>query len=332
MTSVREFLFIYGGYNFTTFAHYNDFLSYNTISCVWKRYQLPHEKQDTCVHSSICSDGKFVYLFGGSYGFPGSRQNNTLVSFDITNETWEILFHHTDVCDQNTPPPMYRNLLFYHKGSLYVLGGCDRSLVLDTMYKFCLQTLTWSLVVQNGLKPQRLIGGTVYENQIYLFESLEPEINRFREVSIFDFSTHTWTKRETIAKNQQYPDTRICESFAFSKNFGWISGGNIMTTYRPFYDIWKIDLQNLEWLKADYTLGIGIFDHCTSIVDDCYLFSFGGQMGETDRDNTFRKIIIRPPTLYRRCLETVSRSLNVKSLRMALPPSILDDLNLNSNS
>ncbi|KII74852.1 Tip elongation aberrant protein 1 [Thelohanellus kitauei] len=168
MTSIREFLIIYGGYDNNTGEERNELWSYNTISDVWKRYPTPIGIKDTCLSSSICSVGNIVYLFGGDcFEEDDYRQGNSLVSFNLTNGSWEILYSNTDDYDDNTPPPMCGNLLFYHKQSLYVLGGFHGSVNIDKMYKFCLNTATWSIVAQNGVKPtfDSQIFGTVFKNK-----------------------------------------------------------------------------------------------------------------------------------------------------------------------
>ncbi|KII72818.1 Kelch domain-containing protein 3 [Thelohanellus kitauei] len=168
ITSVAEFLIIYGGYEKSTGSECNDLWSYNRISDIWKRYQTPIEIKDTSLSSSICSVGNLVYIFGGD-GFDDHdyRQTNSLVSFNLKNSNWEILYPHTDDYDEQRPPPMCGNLLFHHNGSLYVLGGLHGSMNLDTMYKFCLKSLTWSLISQNGDKPtfDGQLYGTVCNNK-----------------------------------------------------------------------------------------------------------------------------------------------------------------------
>ncbi|KII72337.1 Kelch domain-containing protein 4 [Thelohanellus kitauei] len=167
MTSVREFLIIYGGYENNTGEECNEIWSYNTIRGEWKRHKKPIGIKDTCISSSICSDGKLVYIFGGEGFNDGYQQTNSILSFDITNATWDIVYPHTTDYDLNTPPPMCENLFLYHKRSLYVLGGFHDNLYHDKIYKFCLKSSTWSLIEQNGLKPSFVhqIYGTVYKNQ-----------------------------------------------------------------------------------------------------------------------------------------------------------------------
>ncbi|KII62216.1 Tip elongation aberrant protein 1 [Thelohanellus kitauei] len=168
MTSLREFLIIYGGYENSICAECNELWAYNTISDVWKRYKTPIEIKDTPLSSSICSAGNIVYVFGGnSIDDDDYRQTNSVVSFDLNNNRWEILYPHTDDNDENTPPPMCSNLLFYHNGSLYVYGGYHGSCILNKMYKFCLKTSTWSLLSQKGDKPNFdcQLFGTAYDNK-----------------------------------------------------------------------------------------------------------------------------------------------------------------------
>ncbi|KII71142.1 Nitrile-specifier protein 3 [Thelohanellus kitauei] len=261
MTSVREFLIIYGGYDTKNHTECNELWRYDTIRGVWKRYQPPIEIKDRCVFSTICTLGNLVYIFGGESFNNIHRQTNCLVSFDISNAAWKILSPHIDEYDENTPPPMSRNLLCSNKGSLYVLQGYSKYGKLYTLYKFCLRTLTWSLVEQHGPAPLYIAGifGTVYKNKsyflkyrLYCFGGSSVEIKKFYHIAIFDISTNIWTITAMVSKNQQYPDQRTFESFAFSGKFGYMSGGKIFGTETYFYDIWRIDLAALEWLKLDY--------------------------------------------------------------------------------
>ncbi|KII74879.1 Nitrile-specifier protein 5 [Thelohanellus kitauei] len=168
MTSVREFVIIYGGYENFNGVECNDLWTYNTITGIWKRHQLEREIKDTCLSSSICSVGNLVYIFGGDcIDGENYRQTNSIISFDITNATWDVVSPHIDNYHQNMPPPLCGNLLLHHNGWLYVIGGFNDSLNINTIYKFCLKSSTWSLMPQNGVKPtfNRQIFGTVYKNR-----------------------------------------------------------------------------------------------------------------------------------------------------------------------
>ncbi|KII67086.1 hypothetical protein RF11_00992 [Thelohanellus kitauei] len=141
---------------------------------------------------------------------------------------------------------------------------------------------------------------------------------------IFDFSISTWTTRTTNSKTDQYPEDRIEEAFAFSNRHGYLSGGKISDTL--YSDIWRIDLETLEWVKLDYSTQTGLDINCTCIVDDCYLFRIGGYESDSDELKVFERLTIQPPGLYRLCLESISRSQNLEINGISLPTSIMDEL------
>ncbi|KII70807.1 Kelch domain-containing protein 10 [Thelohanellus kitauei] len=333
MTSVREFLIIYGGLTHWCREEHYGLWTFNTINGVWRRYELPIGVKDTPISSSICAVGNLVYIFGGTSLIDHFRRTNSLVSFDITNGTWQTVYSHTDIHDENTPPPMYGNLLFYHDGSLYVLRGFASDMDLDKLYKFTLKTSKWSLVQQNGEKPflNNRIFGSVFKNQLYCFGHCLHEANRFRNVKIFDLCTKTWTERQTNSKTKQYPEDRIFESFVFSCNFGYLGGGRHPEHNTLYSDIWKVDLESLEWLKLNYTFKTGIKNHQMAVIKDVKLFSFGGGGDNPDSPHDLERFMVNVPTLYNLGLEYVSRDPKMKKLTDSLPSAILDELNLNQS-
>ncbi|KII66109.1 Kelch domain-containing protein 10 [Thelohanellus kitauei] len=332
MTSVRQFLIIFGGWSHSTNKNFNELWIYNTINSVWKRYNAPIETENTCAYSCICAVGYIVYIFGMTvHRFIGGA-TNCFVSFDISKRTWQNLSPRTiDDC-QYKPRPMYGHFIFYLNGSLYILGQAENRGYVDTLLTFCLKTSKWSLVPQNGKPPiiEHGIFGTVFKNQIYVFGGYPiTGTNRFRDVTIFDFSTNTWSTRGTSPKTKLYPHDRVNESFAFSSNFGYLCGGESSKGYH--YDIWRIDLETLEWLKLDYSLKNGLKFNSMSVVDDSYLYSFGGRRNADDILNTFEMFTVQPPSLYHLCLESISRSPRFRNRANSLPIAFQDDLNLDNN-
>ncbi|KII61152.1 Kelch domain-containing protein 10 [Thelohanellus kitauei] len=326
MTSINEFIILYGGYDYWSCAVRRELWTYNTICRVWKLYQPPMDVSKACFASSICAVDNLVYIFGGSCSPFASGSTNSIVSFDIFKENWQIIFPHMDDDDQSTPPPMHGSLIFYLDKSLYIFGGFRRNVKSDKIYKFCLNTLTWSLVTQNGPRPflDHRIFGTVFENRLYTFGGAIPRTSRFRKVKIFDFINNTWVIKATKSKTQLYPSERTDESFEFSNNCGYMSGG--MSSTQLYSDIWKIDLKTLEWTKLDYSLKSGVFSHCMSLVNYCYLYTFGGLGHHTDRPNAFQRFTIQPPKLYHICLEFISNSPRRRTYIKYLPRSIVDEL------
>ncbi|KII68508.1 Kelch domain-containing protein 10 [Thelohanellus kitauei] len=296
MTSVGEFLIIYGGFDELSSIVFRELWSFSTASGIWKQYQPPNETENGFFSSTICAEGNIVYIFGGSYESFGHELRNSLISFDISDATWKTLSPHSDEHYPNAPPPMIESCIFYHAKSLYILGGLHSKNYVDSMFKFCLKTSTWSLVEQNGQKPliNFRISGTVFNNKFYTFcFSLIARPGRYKTIYIFNLSTNTWTSRETSPNTQLYPDDRTRESYAFSSKFIYISGGEFCGGYLS--DIWRIDLETLEWFQLAETFNTGVYLHCTSIVSESNLYRFGGVRHGSNSLNKFERIRVWPP-------------------------------------
>ncbi|KII72944.1 Actin-fragmin kinase [Thelohanellus kitauei] len=344
MTSAGEYLMIFVEYMVGPNGEFSELRSYNTITGAWRLHERPNEIKDYCIPPWICAVGSVVYMFGGESldHDEESRLIYSIVSFDITNSTWKTVYSSpddssgdsVDHSNDRSPPSMRLCLLVHHSGSLYLLGRIVEDEDSNLMYKFCLETSTWSFVAQNGLIPRfkRKIDGTIYKNKLYCFGERSRDKNTLREIPIFDFSTSTWTTRAAIAINLQFPNERSGESYAFSRNFAYMSGGSGRGTQRSRSDIWRMDLETLEWLKLDCCLKTGNSHHLMSVVEDTYLCSFGGNGRSQGFFDAPERFTIRPPSLYRLCLEFICRSPNIRSYIRSLPADVVEKLNIDDNN
>ncbi|KII74855.1 hypothetical protein RF11_12997 [Thelohanellus kitauei] len=115
-----------------------------------------------------------------------------------------------------------------------------------------------------------------FANKIYICSIEYPARDILQVNSIFSFkitnsnmNTYTWSvveqiglrpvfkgivhgARATNSKNMLYPHGRANESYAFSNNRAYMSGGSTPGRLICFSDIWTIDFESLEWLKLDY--------------------------------------------------------------------------------
>ncbi|KII73472.1 hypothetical protein RF11_04296 [Thelohanellus kitauei] len=275
MTNLREYLVISVGGDCRSSATYNDLWIYNTISGMWKHNQPIIELGTICEYSEIYSFGNKVYIFGYDHLYKPHRKIPCLVSFNVNDTNWETVYIHNEDKDENEPPYMCVNLFYYHNKSLYVLGTLHRddisinsnysdendssedSTNIESensvvMYKFCLVTSTWTLVQQTGVKPifYGQAYATVFNNQLFMFCRESTATTKFREVNILDLSTYVWARRETQSKNKQCPYARVGESYAFSSNCAFMSGGRTLNNNASYEDIWRIELETLEWIQT----------------------------------------------------------------------------------
>ncbi|KII69231.1 hypothetical protein RF11_04003 [Thelohanellus kitauei] len=164
--SVREFLVIYGGYNFRTNTNCHDLWSYNTMSCVWKRHPTPIELEDVRRHTKICAYENKVYLCSIKYPARDTIEINSLFSFEVINSKWETLYSYSVHGNDNRPHSISVCLFFYHHESLYLMGNGEIYPDIDVIYNFCLKTYTWSVVEQIGVTPvfKGILYGAVFKN------------------------------------------------------------------------------------------------------------------------------------------------------------------------
>ncbi|KII67869.1 hypothetical protein RF11_02333 [Thelohanellus kitauei] len=172
------------------------------------------------------------------------RLNNSIISFDAKNSTWQQVSPNIPENDENTPPPMFDASIFHFNGSLYIFGGYADGSLHKSTDRFCLTTLQLSGVHlkrrNTGLKicPRK---GT-----LLFFRSDTPDSSeRFKRVTVFNILTGVWSTVETKSATNKYPcDDGWGESVAFSEGQGFISGE--MYVAQILNDVWKIDLTTLE--------------------------------------------------------------------------------------
>ncbi|KII66647.1 hypothetical protein RF11_01913 [Thelohanellus kitauei] len=343
LSSTREFLIVSGGKKQNNRTYYDEILVHNTISGVSKRYKSPFKMKYFPI-SMICSAGNKVYMCCMKTHTHGCPNIISLISFDVTNARWENLYSHTENYCVNETLSLDLDLFFYHNESLYAFGlYCgqynseeeDNSDEPDTsgMYKFCLKTSKWSIVKQIGESRifDGMTYGTVFKNQLIVFNTLLGPTKKFREVKIFDFSTNAWSTRATTSKNKQYPPYQRTETYAFSSTCVYMTGGCKSSDPLSNTGIWRMDLESMEWTRMDYFVKTVAFRVITCVVDDTYLYSFSMICNDSPKPTTLELFTLQPPSLYRLCLESVYRSPNMTRYIGSLPMAILDDLKISDD-
>ncbi|KII61166.1 hypothetical protein RF11_16449 [Thelohanellus kitauei] len=122
VTSLRQFLIIFGGISGSPWKPCNQLWAYNTINGICRWYPAPVKTVETNSNSSICTVGDKVYIFGCTGSHLRNGRTNSLVSFNIRNVSWQNLSPRINEYQQDIPPPMFRSLLFYNDESLYIIG------------------------------------------------------------------------------------------------------------------------------------------------------------------------------------------------------------------
>ncbi|KII71998.1 Kelch repeat-containing protein 2 [Thelohanellus kitauei] len=334
MLTIRDSIFIYGGFYDNGNRPFNEILKYDTVRQSWTKYKKPRSVEAACVVSAVCTAGDRIYIYGG-IRYPDidesgqevnpfeDHRSNSIVSFDTENGTWYMLSPTIRENDENTPPPMFDASMFHFNGSLYIFGGFALGQLQKSMYRFCLTTLKWSRVQQYGEIPEpefRPVRGTVFQNRRH---STDPD-ERFKKVTVFNILTCVWSTKETTSATNKYPDDRSGESFAFCEGQAYMTGGMIRAQYMS--DVWNINLKTLEWRKMKQ-LHKARSGHITSIVGNYTLYSFGGIPRDTDAIRGMESYIFCPLSLYRASMQYLIRSGEIENKDLYLPRSFHDEFN-----
>ncbi|KII72339.1 hypothetical protein RF11_10737 [Thelohanellus kitauei] len=105
-----------------------------------------------------------------------------------------------------------------------------------------------------------------------------------------------------------------------------MSGGQMLDDFTVYSDIWRINLETLQWFKLDYTHKIEIFCVIACVVEDSYLYLVAGVSNGELFGSKLERFDIRYPSLCGLCLESIRPSPNIKSLTKSLPADILDEI------
>ncbi|KII73925.1 hypothetical protein RF11_15627 [Thelohanellus kitauei] len=106
--------------------------------------------------------------------------------------------------------------------------------------------------------------------------------------------------------------------------------GGIISPLEICKDIWRIDLERLEWIKLDCRFKEGKYYHLTSLVDDSYLYCLGGDHSKNIYRNELQKFTVEPKTLYRLCIESIQHLPILRIRAEYLPPFFQDELDINA--
>ncbi|XP_073249603.1 kelch-like protein 12 [Porites lutea] len=166
-------------------------LLYDPVKCEWRVTGIRPNKVNWCGSCGV-ADGYHLYMIGGcdSYYFGGNSGATTVLRIDIHAEKGN--------CEEVAPMNEGRYNAFgtAMNGKIYVAGGKQRSLVLNTCEMYDPATNEWQMMP--SLDVLRYSSSMVcFQGSLYVIGGFN---NRSRELSVemFDTSTNKWIKRSTI--------------------------------------------------------------------------------------------------------------------------------------
>jgi len=161
----REYMYIFGGWNGT--ESNNTFYRINLETLEWSLVPAKGSPPP-CIrsHSAVIYDD-FMYIIGG-YGPNGHTEFP--YSYDLLNNEWIPMIDNRD-----GPCSRSRLRTVVYGNSLWCLGGWNRSSYYNDLWKFNLDTRSWSKIQSSfeltGIGQYSLV---TYKNQIYVYGGYNP--------------------------------------------------------------------------------------------------------------------------------------------------------------
>jgi len=132
----KDSMYIFGGWNGHTSL--GDFYSYNFEMKSWKKLDsngtIPSKRR---MHSAIVYKDN-MYLFGGFDEERTARSYNELYQYDFKTNTWEMIN-----CRGKIPCGRSRAGVTIQNNHMYIIGGWDRIVHFDDVYKLDLDKFIW---------------------------------------------------------------------------------------------------------------------------------------------------------------------------------------------
>lgn len=109
---------------------------------------------------------------------------------------------------------------------------------------------------------------------------------------MFDVTTRQWeflpAKQDHRVPRPGYPSNRSCHSCVQcpeNPNFVYICGG--FNGFRSFRDVWRFDLDNLQWQKlTGCTMPQPVYFHSTAVTPNGRMCCYGGIVSSEDSDGS----------------------------------------------
>eukprot|EP01114_Cavostelium_apophysatum_P010831 TRINITY_DN24964_c0_g1_i1.p1 TRINITY_DN24964_c0_g1~~TRINITY_DN24964_c0_g1_i1.p1 ORF type:complete len:377 (-),score=50.12 TRINITY_DN24964_c0_g1_i1:14-1144(-) len=223
--------------------------------------------------NGVLHGDKFIF-FGGFTGV-GDKRTNSIFCFDLASK--QISIFESASLPENSPCIRSVCSVCLYNGHLYIFGGWNVKTVLNDVWKFDLETYSWTLVKQkpNDVVPPpvRYHVAVVYKDAMYIYSGFTDARKHLDDLYRFDFATETWSLINTTG-NKPKPRSRSRALVAGNKMY--LVGGHDMNRMANFSDIYELNLDTFEWKEIHTANTPSLCQHTCDIVHDKTLVLFGG--------------------------------------------------------
>ncbi|KAI1725832.1 kelch motif domain-containing protein [Ditylenchus destructor] len=340
-----DYIYLLGGYSSapeTRHKTFTDVWRFNLVNDLWEQCKISKGSiPDTLASFSLIQTDNYneAYVFGGT-GVPfGARASDKLYKINVTNSGDFVLEEEKVVGDEKDKPPrMYGQGMIYRRHldsdyvteTIYLMGGTTgHEYNMDVWKLECItprrnldecdiyHAKEWkSTCLTDG---RYRLEAVLHQNLLISFGGGAPDFCAdFEQLLCFDVQKEKFVKVPTIPDDVHgFPGARKCHAMIEFGNDVYIIGGccdlqNSEVNREIYEDVWKIDLNTMQWTKLPARLPSPVYFHSASVTIEGCVHVFGGctDIASKRRTNQLQAMWLKPPTLLHLSMKTVLNRLS----------------------
>lgn len=258
----RKF-YIFGGYDGRGGNYFNDIYCFDFKKCIWQEILpnknkrgnsfLPHPRTD----HSVCLHNDCLIIFAG---YDGYRRLSDLHRFSLKYNTWKRI----PIARTNKEAPCHRfaHSSVVYKDEMYVFGGWNGQLTLNSMWKFNFNKREWTCICIGNERQKKCPENwpdhryrhtaIVHGDEMFVFGGVNKHHQRFNDVQSYNFKTETWRTVKVCGNSpasRTFHPALTIESFMYV--FGGYDGKSRLNDVHKLY-VGPTAIMPLQILAAEY--------------------------------------------------------------------------------
>ncbi|XP_033106528.1 kelch domain-containing protein 10-like [Anneissia japonica] len=328
---------------------FKELWSFNLTTCEWHEVSTSGHPPAETASMSMAISGQTLLLFGGT-GFPwGLNSNDKIYMFNLKTQAWNVLNSGGE-----RPQGKYGQAMCLHQGCIYVFGGCRQVCPGEfhfnsELHELNLHTNMWTHLHENlptDFSEDALCRGmyrhsiAIHKNKLFVignsWHELQYKSHFMNKIHAYDLGTRLWeylSTRPWESIEHSYPKRRVYHTCCQWKDSIYMCGGH--NSSYIYDDLWKLNLETLQWSKLSVSMPVPTFFHSAAITPAGCMYLYGGvtSLGDRVRTSAIFRIWLEVPSLLEiawnylhKYFSHLDKLSYMQLYRLGIPPALLDRL------
>ncbi len=206
-----------------------------------ERYDLTTQSWQACPplprplhHVAMAADENRVYASGGYVALPFEQdQDAALFAHDPGSDQWQEL--------AKLPNPIGQHAMVHHEGKLYLVGGQNGAVDLDTLWSFDIATGDWTAMPPMPT-PRHSHAIAMDGDKLYVTGGRSAELGtEIAKVEMFDFASGSWSALPDMPTGRGGHGAFVRDGKLHVFGGETLSGNAVLASHE------KLDLETGDW-------------------------------------------------------------------------------------